>query len=141
MGRRRILHNVSGHRPWIRRALLWSLAIGLIGVVGLVSLLASDYPIFREQFVTEPGFIGRQFLRLLERFGSPAIALLYVGAIALVAERIRWKRWLCPLVPVGRMALTNYLLQSVFFVILFFGYGFGLMDRWQSSEACCSPFP
>ncbi len=129
VGRRRILHNVTAHRHVIRRALLWSLVMGLVGLAGLVSLLAGGYPVFHERLVTEPGFLGRQFLRLLERFGSPAIGFFYIGAIALLAERTGWKRWLRALAPVGRMALTNYLLQSVFFVLLFFGYGAGLFGR------------
>ena len=32
--------------------------------------------------------------------------------------------------PVGRMALTNYLLQSVISLLFFYGYGLGLMGRW-----------
>ena len=129
VGRRRILHNVAANRDFIRRVMLWSAVVGLAGIAGLSLLLAGRYPVFHERFVTESGFLGRQLLRLLERFGSPAIGLLYIGAIALLAERATWKRWLRPLAPVGRMALTNYLLQSVFFVLLFFGYGLGLYGQ------------
>lgn len=35
----------------------------------------------------------------------------------------------------GRMAFTNYLVQSAVFTTLFFGYGFGLMDRIGAAAA------
>ncbi|MGH9580312.1 MAG: DUF418 domain-containing protein [Terriglobales bacterium] len=126
VGRRRILHNVAANREFIRRGMLWSLVIGVIGLAGLAFLLTGGYPVFRESFVTQPGFLGRQLLRLLERFGSPALSLFYIGVITLLLQRPEWEPRLRPLAPVGRMALTNYLLQSVFFVLLFFGYGLGL---------------
>ncbi|MBI2957191.1 MAG: DUF418 domain-containing protein [Acidobacteria bacterium] len=123
IGRRRILHRVAAHRHLIRRLMVWSLAIGLIGLAAVTFLLLGGYPMFRERFVMEPGFLSRQLLRLLERFGSPALGLFYIGAIALVLQRPTWQRRLRLLAPVGRMALTNYLLHSVVFVLLFFGYG------------------
>jgi len=129
VGRRRILHQVAAHRHLIRRLMVWSLAIGLVGMAALTFLLLGGHPIFRESFVTQPGFLGRQLLRLLERFGSPALGLFYIGAIALLLQRPEWERRLRPLAPVGRMALTNYLLHSVVFVLLFFGYGFGLFGQ------------
>jgi len=129
VGRRRILHHVAANRSLIRRAMAWSLGIGFVGVAALTFLLLGGHPVFRESFVTQPGFLGRQLLRLLERLGSPALGLFYIGAIALLLQRPEWKRRMRPLAPVGRMALTNYLLQSVVFVLLFFGYGLGLFGQ------------
>src|SRR3712207_3041142 len=42
-------------------------------------------------------------------------------------------RRLAVLAPVGRMALTNYLLQSVMGVLVFYGYGLGLMGKLGSA--------
>jgi len=43
-----------------------------------------------------------------------------------LAQRAAWKKWLAPLAPVGRMALSNYLFQSLVYVTLFYRYGLGL---------------
>ena len=40
-------------------------------------------------------------------------------------------RWLAP---AGRMALTNYLAQSVFGTLVFYGYGLGMWDRLGRAE-------
>lgn len=44
----------------------------------------------------------------------------------------RMKRWLAG---AGRMALSNYLAQSVIFSVLFYGYGLGLFGRLGSAQA------
>jgi uncharacterized protein len=76
-----------------------------------------------------------------QTFGAPALALFYMATLTLLAERGRlwqaqatalenvWRRRLAPLSLAGRMALTNYLMQSVICTTLFYGYGFGLYGR------------
>jgi len=51
----------------------------------------------------------------------------------------RWVAALGWLAPAGRMALSNYLLQSLVCTLLFYGYGAGLFERlpraWQPAFA------
>lgn len=61
--------------------------------------------------------------------GSVLLSLSYLAAIALLSRSRRGARILAPLVPVGRMALSNYLLQSIVMTTLAYGYGFGLYGR------------
>ena len=56
--------------------------------------------------------------------------LLSLGYLSVVM--LSWERWQI-LAPVGRMALTNYLLQSLVWTWLFYGHGLGLwgeLARW-----------
>jgi uncharacterized protein len=46
-----------------------------------------------------------------------------------LATNPRGQCWLAWAAPVGRMAFTNYLAQSVIFAFVFFGYGLGLFGR------------
>ncbi len=58
---------------------------------------------------------------------APAGSLFYISAILTVlALRSHWIPRLAPLGAVGRMPLTNYLLQSVAGTLLYYGYGLGL---------------
>ncbi|HUG99568.1 MAG TPA: DUF418 domain-containing protein [Gammaproteobacteria bacterium] len=123
-GRRRIFHGVATHRQFIRRVMWWGLTLGLTGAA-FATIMRGGSP-FRGESV--PFIIGA-LANLAETLGSPALGLGYVAALTLLLERDAWKRRLGPLGAVGRMALTNYLLQSVAFVLLFFGYGLGLFGK------------
>jgi len=61
--------------------------------------------------------------------GGLGLALFYASATVLLAERPAWRRRLAPLAAAGRMALTNYLLQSIVCTTLFYSYGLGLYGR------------
>lgn len=61
-----------------------------------------------------------------DNFGGTASALFYMTLITLGAQTNIGKKFLQPLQYVGRMALSNYILQSVFCFVLFYGVGVGL---------------
>lgn len=65
----------------------------------------------------------------LAAVGAPALALAYAGTIVLAWDSPAWQRRLRPLAAMGRMALTNYLLQSLICTTIFYGYGFGMFGR------------
>ena len=58
-----------------------------------------------------------------------ALATAYVCGIVLLCRRPDWSRTLGLLAPVGRMALTNYLGQSVVCILIFYGIGLGGYGR------------
>ena len=71
--------------------------------------------------------------------GRLPVVLGHVGLIGLLC---RWARagWLTgPLAATGRLALTNYIGQTVLSITLFYGFGFGLfasLERWQLALVC-----
>ncbi len=62
-------------------------------------------------------------------FASVLVSMAYVGLIMRLCQADLLAGLRRRLAAVGRMALSNYLLQSLIMVILFFGYGFGLFGH------------
>jgi len=66
---------------------------------------------------------------------SPLMSLGYLSWTLRALQAEAGARVLGALAPVGRMALTNYLLQSIVGTLVFYGYGLGLWGhvprRWQ----------
>jgi uncharacterized protein len=77
----------------------------------------------------------RLVLDLYNYFGSIAVALGHVGLVLWLLRVWPTSPWFDRLAAVGRIALTNYLLQSLICTTLFYGYGLGLFGRldyaWQ----------
>ncbi len=57
------------------------------------------------------------------------LGLAYICLTALLVKKLKPKRALRTLAPLGRMALTNYIMQSVICVIIFYGVGFGYFAK------------
>jgi uncharacterized protein len=70
-------------------------------------------------------FFGEMF----NYFGSVLVALGYIGIIMLICKSNGWKRFKDWMSAVGRMAFSNYILQSVICTVIFTGFGFALFGR------------
>lgn len=66
---------------------------------------------------------------LLYHIGAPCMALGIAGAFLQLWSSKRVNAYMQFMVPLGRMALSNYILQNVIAVLIFFGYGLGLMGQ------------
>jgi uncharacterized protein len=73
-----------------------------------------------------PGVVGL-IDTIAKSVGAPALALAYGAGLTLLFQRARGL--MRTLAPVGRMALTNYILQSVVGVLVFYGIGLGFFRR------------
>ena len=63
--------------------------------------------------------------------GNLAACLGYVGVLVLLFHS-RFRAWVAPFAPAGRMALTNYLAQSLVGTTFFYGYG---LAHWGMGRA------
>src|SRR4030095_4689658 len=69
-------------------------------------------------------------LHVVSWIGDPGLSCFYgAGLTLLFVGSPRWRRRLAPLGRVGRMALTNYLAQSLVMLLLMTGFGLGLAFR------------
>jgi uncharacterized protein len=64
-----------------------------------------------------------------DQIAPVVLALGYAGVILLLATEGRTEGLVDWAAPLGRTAFTNYVLQSVIFGWIFYGYGFGLFGR------------
>ncbi|MFM6987624.1 MAG: DUF418 domain-containing protein [Arenimonas sp.] len=72
---------------------------------------------------------------ILNLLGAPLMCLGYFFALRWLWGQAGGRRWLARFAPAGRMALSNYLGQSLLCTLLFYGYGAGLFGQlpraWQ----------
>jgi uncharacterized protein len=111
---------------WIWRSGVFQQArdnAGVFGGVAAIGILAG---------VTLTPRTGDPFLQSL---APVVLAIGYGSLIVWIAQIEGTRRILAPFVAVGRMALTNYILHSVIFGFIFFGYGFGLFGRIGAASA------
>lgn len=127
VGRRRIFHEPGTHETLIRNVLRWGLVSGIVGMSAERMLFyVTGYDVFDDHMTSAlPQFAGD----IAFAFGSTALALGYAAGIIILARDKRWNRIVRPLGAVGRMALSIYLLQTLMFSTLFYGYGFGQAGR------------
>ncbi len=121
--RHRLFEDVPANRRFIRRVMWWGLALGVVGNVAYTVVWWDKIPHLL------PPVWGPVVLEFIAAFGIPAMTLFYVSAMTLLAQRQVWKRALSPLAAVGRMALTVYVFQSVFYTTLYYGYGLGMYGK------------
>ena len=110
VGRSKFLVDLGINRQVLNRIFWIGLIVGLVGN-GLYLFLEDAW-----------------LASLAITFGSPAMSAAYVCGLALLSIGETGSKILAPLASVGRMALTNYVLQSVFCLFLFSGFGFGLYE-------------
>ena len=122
-----ILNDLGQHRALLRRGALIGLVVGLpanIGL-GLIGPLGS----FGAPPQDEPLWVTR-WAALGQTIGAPVLAVAYACVLALFCFR---RGAAGPLVAVGRMALTAYLLQSALALAVF--GGLRLYDRLSTTSA------
>jgi uncharacterized protein len=118
-GRIGLLARVRQHERLLRRARALGLLVGLPGAVLYTAAVRGSAG------VPATALAGLAVGVLT----APFLSAVYATSIALAHERPAVARLLAPLAPVGRMALTNYLLQSVVCAFVFTGYGLGLYGQ------------
>lgn len=129
LGNAHVLRDPAGHARFWKR-LLACLPIGL--ALALLVVLA-DYG--------RLGWVGDATASWRHALEPGAVLMIALGYIALFVSlfmRPAWHRWLRHLAPVGRMALSNYLVHSIVGIGVFYGVGLGVGPRYGMVAVVCA---
>ena len=116
-----IVQRLDEYRPILKKVCAWCLPIGL-AINIYVATVFSLVP--RGKVSLWAWSAGTLWL-----LGSHILSAGYVSGLALIFLHEDWRRWLTPFAAVGRMALTDYLMQSVLCTLFFYHYTTGLYGR------------
>ncbi|WP_245569677.1 DUF418 domain-containing protein [Gordonia shandongensis] len=114
-GRRRLLSGIRGDERVLRRIQLVCFPIGLAGAVAYAST----------------GGNGNTLAVAVSAATAPLLTAAYVATLLRLIHRSRPSALRSWFAPAGRMALTNYLAQSVVGLLLFSGIGLGWAGRFS----------
>ncbi|HEY5686910.1 MAG TPA: DUF418 domain-containing protein [Yeosuana sp.] len=77
----------------------------------------------------------RYFASIAKDASNIFIPLLYIGLVLLLYKSRITQKFVIELIPVGKMGLTTYVLQSAFGIFIFYGYGLGLLLKLSGTAA------
>lgn len=125
VARKQVFRNLEEHRSNIRNLCIVS---GLTTVIGLAIALYQQTG--NTSIAERVDVVVFEFFKIERIFQC----LLYCCAILLLVRSRILQKILAPLAAAGRMALTNYLLQSFLCGIIFYGYGFQQYGKLNPSK-------
>jgi uncharacterized protein len=121
-----VMENTAAHLPLFRKLACYALPLGIgLGLVGSFIAVSHTPGDDRDGFQLAMG---------LQMLGNLPACLGYVGLVVLMLHSNSVFAKISLLAPLGRMALTNYLMQSLICSLYFYAYGlgqWGMPRAWQ----------
>ena len=126
LGKIGVFRDIEAHAKKIKTILLWTI-VGLLVSIGLTAVA----------FATAPQPLDTsswQFVFAMNFFDWVNISMttIILCGFLLLYQKEAWKKRMSFFAPYGRMALTNYTLQSVIGTFIFFGWGLGYLGQIRS---------
>ena len=118
VGRKQIFNKIDEYKPLLKKVQRWGFIIGIPANIAMAVFFIDEYHV-PESWMGLADTIAYAL-------GVVPMGFAYAATIALVWHKNRQKSWLNRVIPVGKMALTNYLMQTVLASFIFFGIGLGL---------------
>jgi len=121
VGKKGFFQNFEENRSTIKKAQVWGLVIGLT--------LSTVKFILRDVTMTDPYSFSAIIHLVSSIFGDLGIAFFFMSTIMLLFQNKKWLPRLKPLAFTGRMALSNYLFQSIVCTFIFYNFGLGFYGQ------------
>lgn len=123
LGRIGFFQQFRAHKKWMNKVLIWSGVI-LVASFGILAAAFSQVgpDAGMDSWYAMVGLSALDIANMAQTF-------LWIAIFTLLYIKAKPERWLSKLAPYGRMALTNYVLQSVVGTFLLYGWGIGLLGE------------
>jgi len=129
LGRLGLFERLEEYIPRVRRAFYISLALAL---PLMVSTFYFAMQLFSDGFVLDSW--SKVFTFAGMNLADTAFTIAILCGFLMAYRTVRGQRLLDVLAPYGRMALSNYLLQSLVGTFLFYHWGLGLMQHFDHTQ-------
>jgi len=117
------------HQKVATNKLKWNLILIAVAIIGVISYLGFEKIVDQYLFIFKDSpftdaliMSGYEFMSLF--VGSTYLLLLLIIASYKTVAKLLW-----PIALMGRMSLTNYIMQSLIMSVIFYGWGFGLFGQ------------
>jgi len=121
VGKKGIFQNIEANLPMIKKVWVWGLIVGLT--------LSTIKLILKDPILTNPYSFYAMIHTVAGFFGDLGLALFFMASLVLLYQNRKWFLRLKPLSYMGRMALSNYLFQSIVCIFIFYNFGLGLYGQ------------
>ena len=127
IGRIELFKNYLTEKKFLKKLWIGGLILLGISILAMVAIFSSMGP--DVSFNSWTSMFGLTFYD----FMNVAMTILIVAIFVILYKKVKPQRFLQKFIPYGKMALTNYFLQSVIGTFIFFGWGLGYLTKIPNS--------
>ena len=119
VGRSGFFRRFEEERKLTKKVLVVSLIVSVLSLGAMSAAFMSMGENF--DLKSWPAILGLTAMDI----SNAAMTFVYIALFVMFYRKIKGQKWLNHFAPYGRMALTNYVSQSVLFTFILFGWGLG----------------
>ncbi|MEX0288454.1 MAG: DUF418 domain-containing protein [Flavobacteriaceae bacterium] len=126
VGRLEFFRNFIDHMKSVKKVLIWSVVLFFISI-GLGAVLFAQLG----PEVSFDNWLAMFALTAID-INNIAMTFILISLFVMAFKTKKGKRWLLKFAPYGRMALSNYVLQSIIGTALLYGWGMGYLGELRN---------